>query len=311
MYPQVSTVGESMVVFTPVTEGGLEGSSCFQRGLAGAESNVSIGLARLGHSVRWIGRVGTDEFGRYILGTLQREGVDVSNAIADAAHQTGVYFKEISETGEANVRYYRRNSAASYLSVDNLTGCLTGQYLFVTGITPAISHSAGSAIDYALHDARTQNMTIVFDPNIRLGLWENTSLARETLLQIAARSDIVLPGVSEGNFLLGTSDPAEIARSLRAMGAERVVVKLGRVGAYYEDQQEVGFSPGFAVKQLDAVGAGDAFAAGLLSGLLDGLFLGNAVRRACAMGAVAVTAVGDCEGLPTRNELERFIAEHE
>jgi sugar/nucleoside kinase (ribokinase family) len=128
---------------------------------------------------------------------------------------------------------------------------------------------------------------------------------REATNDLAAQADWVLPGIEEGRLLTGESTPDGIARFYRQRGAKLVVVKLGRDGAYFESENGAGHVPGFPVaKVVDTVGAGDGFAVGVISGLLDGLSPLDAVRRGTWIGARAVQVMGDTEGLPTRTEVE-------
>ncbi|MCL6637930.1 MAG: sugar kinase, partial [Alicyclobacillus sp.] len=115
----VVTFGESMVCLTPLQKGSLETVWTFSKRMAGAESNVAIGLARLGHRVAWVSRLGDDGFGRFIFKTLRGEGVDVSAVRWDAEHPTGVFFKEFSGS-HTGVTYYRHGSAASFLQPDDV-----------------------------------------------------------------------------------------------------------------------------------------------------------------------------------------------
>jgi 2-dehydro-3-deoxygluconokinase len=305
----VVTFGESMVLLTPVDAGTLEAASCFYKGVAGAESNVAIALARLGHSVAWISRVGDDGFGRYILKTLRGEGVDVSGVEVDPERPTGIFFKERSPWYGVNVQYYRVHSAASHLTRESvrLDAYGNARFFLVTGITPALSEVNRETTLAALEDARRLGIDIVFDPNIRQKLWP-LATALPTLRQMATFARIVVPGVDEGRLLADETEPEKIADWFLAQGAELVVVKLGPQGAYYRTRCEHGYVDGVRVREVDAVGAGDAFTAGLISGLLDELPLRKAVHRACALGALAVTSEGDYEMAPTRRELAAFLS---
>lgn len=302
------TLGESMVVFAPTERGTLEIVTEFRRGMAGAEGNVSVGLARLGHQVLWMSRLGKDGFGRFLLKTMRGEGVDVSRVKVDPDRSTGVYFKEYGADGQVRVQYYRSGSAASALSpadVD-LTG-VQASYLFVTGITPALSDSCDQAVRAAMAQARMQGMQVVFDPNVRYKLWGSPKRAAEVMSELGSMADIVLPGLDEGKLMTGYTEVTEMATALLRGRTRLVVIKLGSEGAYYQTVEGGDRIQGFSVQQVDEVGAGDAFAAGLLSGLIEGLLIPEAVRRACALGAMAVTVVGDYEGLPDREYLEQFV----
>jgi 2-dehydro-3-deoxygluconokinase len=307
-YMDVISIGETMVLFTPNTPGKMRYSNQFNSKIAGAETNTLIGLAKLGHKAGWISRLGRDEFGTLILTSVRGEGVDVSRVNLDENAPTGVFFKEIINQDRVNIYYYRKNSAASQLAPADLDEMYIAQakFLYISGITPALSLSARETVFHAIEIAKNNGVKVVFDPNIRRKLWEDDE-ARATLLEIAGKSDIVLPGIGECEFLFGTRDCEQAARSFLALGAETVIVKLGDKGAYYSTAVEKGYIDSFTVKNVvDPVGAGDGFAAGVLSGLLDHLTIAEAVKRGCAIGAMVSTINGDIEGLPDRHELNQF-----
>lgn len=298
-----------MVLMDPDRNGPLEHVHRFEKRMAGAESNFAVAVSRLGHRVAWISRLGKDPLGLGIYRNLRGEGVDVSGVIFDDSRPTGLYFKERKGEGGTRVYYYRAGSAASALTPGDVRPerWSGARILFVTGITPALSDSCREAVFSAVDEARNHGVSVVFDPNYRAKLWGEDE-AGPILREIAAKSDIVLPGVNEGRLMTGSDDPEVIASTLVGLGAGQVVVKLGPEGAWYRAGGEKGKVKGFSVRQVDEVGAGDAFAAGYVSGLLDGLPTPEAVRRACAMGALAVTGPGDYENLPLREELERFMS---
>ncbi|GAD13915.1 2-keto-3-deoxygluconate kinase [Geobacillus kaustophilus GBlys] len=308
----VVTIGEAMAVFTPIGGGFMRHAVTFTRRIGGAEANVAVGLARLGHRVGWMSKVGDDEFGKAILSFLQGEGVDVSRVKTDPKAPTGIYFKEKRRPGDTRVYYYRQGSAASRLTPNDLDEeyIARAKYLHITGITPALSRDCYETIVAAMAMARRHGVNIVFDPNVRLKLWPKVEEAREVLLQLAAQADIILPGAAEAAFLLGDQSVEEWGNQLLTAGASLVVIKLGASGAHYFTNTYHEYVPGFPVGQVvDPVGAGDGFAAGLLSGLLDGLPLTEAVRRANAVGALATMVEGDAEGMPERDEVERLMGQ--
>jgi 2-dehydro-3-deoxygluconokinase len=305
----VITLGETMIALTPTQTGSLEGVSTFDKRMAGAESNVAIGLSRLGHEVAWVSRLGDDGFGRFIYKTLRGEGVDVSMTSFDAKAPTGVYFKELDAYGHAKSFYYRSGSAASFMSLDSIhrERIQRAAYLFITGITPALSDTCRETVLTAIDSANETGVKVVFDPNVRLKLW-TLAEAVPVLRAIAAKSEILLPGLDEGRMLTGGETPEQIAQVfLESPVTNLVVIKLGQTGAYFATRDTGGYVDGFVVNQVDETGAGDAFDAGVISGLLDELPVMEAVLRGCAMGALAVTAKGDYESLPTRGELSNFI----
>ncbi|KJE28528.1 phosphomethylpyrimidine kinase family protein [Geobacillus kaustophilus] len=303
----VVTFGETMVLLTPELMTPLEYSSRFYKQVGGAESNVAIGLQRLGHSVGWFSKLGNDPFGRYIHKFVRGEGVDTSRCIYTNEAPTGIFFKEKYSSTNIRVYYYRKNSAASLLSPDDLDEdyIACAKFLHITGITPALSLSCRETVFKAIEIAKKHKVKVVFDPNIRLKLWKIEE-ARSVLLEIAAEADIILPGLDEGELLSGRKTPEEIASFL---GKEKlVVIKLGERGSYYQFGNENGYVKGFHVPQVvDPVGAGDGFAAGIISGLLRNEPIPDAVKRGNAVGAIVVGANGDVEGLPSKEELEEFM----
>ncbi len=305
----VVTFGETMVLFTPESTGMMRYAHTYTRKFGGSETNFAIGLARLGHSVGWISRVGDDELGKAMLSFVRGEGVDTSCVRLDPDAPTGIYFKEIRKANEVNVYYYRKGSAASRMTPADLDEAYLAQarYLFVSGITPALSETCREMVFAAIRMAKANGLKVVFDPNLRKKLWTEEQ-ARETLLAIAAQSDIILPGAAEGEFLFGDNDLEQLGQRFLDLGAKIVVLKLGEKGAHYFTPEENLYVPGFPVEQVvDPVGAGDGFAAGFISGLLDGLSLAESVKRANAVGAIVTMVNGDVEGLPDRSDLQRFM----
>jgi|SRR5699024_9209888 len=306
---EVIAIGESLVSLTPKSAGFLRHATGLTPRVAGSETNVLIGLSRLGHSTGWISKLGNDEWGKMVLSKVKGEGIDTSQVLLDASHPTGIFFKEILHDSDVRISYYRENSAASTMSTKDLDESYfeNSKYLFITGITPALSENCKDTIFQAIDLAKAQNLTIVFDPNIRRKLWAE-DIAKKTILDIAKKVDIVLPGINEGFFLFGTKDHTKIADHFLSLGVSMVVVKLGEKGAYYCTDDESDLVPAYQIKQeVDPVGAGDGFAAGLMSGLLDNLGYYESVKRACFVGALATTIEGDYEGLPDRDLLNEML----
>ncbi|PLT30639.1 sugar kinase [Peribacillus deserti] len=307
----VVTIGETMTLFTPNEEGPLRHARSFSMKFGGAESNVAIGLSRLGHKSRWISRIGEDEFGDAMLSFIRGEGVDVSYVTRDPHSPTGVFFKEFRRLNDTRVYYYRKDSAASKMTADLLREAAIedAKYLHITGITPALSKTCRLALDKAIGIAKENGTKIVFDPNIRLKLWGDKSEARSFITRYASKSDMVLPGLSEAEFLFGEGSPEQLVDHFHELGVEIVMMKLGKEGSLISGplSQKKHVKGFFVERVVDPVGAGDAFAAGVLSGLLDGFSLEEAARRGNAMGAMATMVNGDAEGLPDRADLALFM----
>lgn len=309
----VVTIGETMTLFVPSAVGPLRYAGQFDKTIGGAESNVAIALARLGHQVGWISRLGHDEFGIFVRNYIRGEGVDTSQVSFDDDYPTAVFFKERQLGQDPKVYFYRKGSAASQMSPADLNEEYISQakFLHITGILPALSENCKMTAYRAIEIAKKHQLTILFDPNIRLKLWKQNE-AREPLLHIASYCDIVMPGLDEGEMLTGKTSPETIAEQFLANGTKIVVIKLGERGAYYATADEEAYVPGFEVKQIaDTVGAGDGFAAGFLSGLLRGYSYYESIRLANRVGAYALTVAGDVEGYPFWSQVDPNHTEKE
>ncbi|WUG37336.1 sugar kinase [Streptomyces sp. NBC_00459] len=275
--------------------------------VAGAESNVAIGLARLGHRVSWAGRVGADELGALVLRTLRAEGVDTGHAVTDDADRpTGLLLTEPRLGTLTRVSYYRAGSAGSAVSPDDVLPALAGgaRILHLTGITPALGPSAAEAALTAARTARDTGITVCLDVNHRSRLW-TTDRARTVLRPLVAHIDLLIASEDELPLVLERpgAEESEAVHSILAAGVGEVVVKRGARGATTFTVDGVTDRAARQVDAVDLVGAGDAFVAGYLSGVLDGGDIPARLHRAVTTAAFAVATRGDWEGLPTRDEL--------
>ena len=312
---EVITLGECLVALVAAAPGPLAETAEFERHIAGAEANAAVGLARLGHSVAYIGRVGSDGFGTAIVRKLRGEGVNVDNIVVDDGAPTGLMIRERRALGAAHVLYYRSGSAGSRLGpadVDHAAGLFEGaRWLHLTGITPALSPTARAAVERAITLARDARLTISLDLNLRRKLWSEAEAAL-VFRDLAAKADVVMG--DEGEVALATAtavstEAVELAHALIALGPTTAIVKRGPSGAVAATHDATIAAPGLAVPAIVApVGAGDAFAAGVIAATLEGTPLEEALRAANACGAAAITVVGDMAGLPDRQELERLLA---
>ncbi|TKC90288.1 sugar kinase [Trinickia terrae] len=306
----VLTYGEAMAMLVADEAGPLAGVERFTKRIAGADLNVAIGLSRLGFKVGWMSRVGHDSFGHYVRDTLANEGIDASHVTVDARYPTGFQLKSRHDDGrDPAVEYFRKGSAASHLSLDDYDAdyVLGARHLHLTGVAPAISATSRELAFHLARQMRAAGRTISFDPNLRPVLWPSREAMVASLNALAALADWVLPGIGEGRMLTGFAQPEDIASFYLDSGARGVIVKLGAQGAYYRTACSDGVIPAQAVANVvDTVGAGDGFAVGVISALLDGLTLPAAVARGNRIGALAIQVRGDSEGLPTRADLTRL-----
>jgi len=307
--PDVVTLGETCAVLVARSGGFLRHAAEFDRRLGGAESTVAAGVVRLGHSAGWISRVGDDEFGRFVTMTMRGEGVETPFVRVIEDRPTGVFFRENRQAGGSAVFYYRAGSAATSMTPDDLDeGYLAGAgFVHLTGITPALSETCRATVQAAAAMAERHGVGLCFDPNVRLKLW-TAARAREVLEPLMAAATWVLAGREDLVKLIDTEDEEAMLRYLKRLGCERFVLKCGIDGAILVERGEVSRVPGIPVERpVDRFGAGDAFAAGFLSALLDGASAVDAVRQANAVASFAIQMPGNFEALPDRSALRRFM----
>jgi 2-dehydro-3-deoxygluconokinase len=303
-------MGEAMVLFIAQHKGPLEGVHQFEKLTAGAELNVAVGLSRLGLRVGYVSRVGNDSFGNFLLDFLDREKIDRSHVQVDSDRPTGFMLKSIANGDhDPAIEYHRRGSAASYLGLaDNPAEyCGLSKHLHLTGIASALSASTLELAFQMAVEARSQHRSVSLDPNLRPQLWRSPKIMVETINRLAQQADLVLPGLTEGEILSGSKGVERVADFFLNLGAKQVAIKLGAKGAYFADSHRSGLVAGVPVERIvDTVGAGDGFAVGVISALLEGNTLQKAAERGNAIGARVVQFPGDCDGLPDRKQLEQI-----
>ena len=303
---RVITAGETMALVVPPSPGRLRHATSLSLSIGGAESNVAIGLARLGIPASWISVLGDDELGELVLHRLRAEGVDTSGVRRIADRPTGLYLRE-EVAGRLRVYYYRSGSAAATLSPNAFDPSMLqgAAFLHLTGITGALSEECAEFLPWAATTARDAGVRVSYDVNYRSRLWEPSAAqaATEALLPLI---DVLFVGHDEANALWGWETHTALEQ-LSKIGPSEVILKLGADGCAAMINGEQLTSPGFPARQLDPIGAGDAFDAGYLAATLWGWAPEKRLRAANAMGAFCVQNLGDYEGLPDRRELDGFL----
>ena len=314
MNKKILTSGEPMGLFIAEEEALLEDVRHFSTSVAGAEFNVAVGLTRLGHTVGYLTKLGRDPFGRQIVKVMNQNGIDTSLTVTSEDHATGFMLKSKTVHGDPDIYYYRKNSAASTICPDDVKGLDLKERdaIHLTGILPAISESAHQTTICLMKKAKEAGIPIFFDPNLREQLWKDHETMVQSINYLASMADYVMPGENEGKILCGSDDPAKIGDFYLQNGAKTVIVKTGSDGAWAITKEQKLHVPAYVPKKIvDTVGAGDGFAAGVISAVLEGLPLEKAILRGNAIGVIQIMNVSDNEGLPNREELSRFMAENE
>ncbi|MET3698581.1 5-dehydro-2-deoxygluconokinase [Bacillus oleivorans] len=310
MFPELVTIGETMVMFEADSDGPLRYVPQFNKRHGGAESNVAIGVTRLGHSAGWISQVGDDELGKFLVSAIRGEGVDTSRVTYNGHYPTGLYIKERIREGSTQVYYYRKGSAASQMDHNAIDWEYIKQakVVHLTGITPFLSQNCLELVNRVVEFVKENHILLSFDPNLRYKLMADFPNAKEIVIELAKQADLFMPGIDEAEYLIGTRDYEEIADYFLQSGVKKICIKNGDKGTYFQSiEGEKGFLPSFKVDRvIDPVGAGDGFAAGVISGLLEEKSLEESVTIGAKIGAMVVQVKGDIEGLPERRALDQF-----
>lgn len=295
-----------MVLGVPAQPGRLRHASSLELKIGGAESNVAIALSRLGVNAGWTSYLSADELGQLVLDRVRAEGVDTSQVQRISDARTGLYLREYVGK-DVRVYYYREGSAASRMApgafdVEYLDGA---RILHLTGSTSALSGDCRAFTLWAVQEARARAIQVSFDVNYRSKLWPHKE-AKSFIEEVLPEVDLLFVSEEESMALWDRADEDFLAE-LSQMGPKEVVLKKGKAGNLAYVHGGLFEQSSFSVTELDPIGAGDAFAAGYLSGWLWDLDTQHRLRMASAMGALSVMTLGDYEGLPDREELESFM----
>jgi 2-dehydro-3-deoxygluconokinase len=303
------TLGEALAVFIADPPGQLAAASRFQCTVAGAESNVAVGLARLGHRAVFLGKVGADALGEMVMRRLRAENVDVSFVRRDTAKPTGLIIRDSSHVRPSEVAYYRRDSAGAALEPGDVPDEVVagGRHLHVSGITAVISPGARAAAEHAAAVCRGANGEVSFDPNLRRRL-STVDGARAAFTGLLSLATMIFVSADEAVALAQTPDLPAAEKWFLDRGARLVVTKLGRDGARATDRRQSWTCPAHPVAVADPIGAGDAFAAGFLFSWYRDRECASALRAGAVVAALATTTPADIDGLPTRRDLDAILA---
>lgn len=308
--PSFHLFGEPLGLILGLPHDRLEYAKTVELSIAGAESNVAIGLARLGHRCIFHTALGSDPYGERILRVLRAEKVDVSNIIIVPEAVTGLITRNCYIWREPDVFYHRRFSAFATQNekVAETMKFAPGDVFFTTGITMALGKSTLSVVTGLMERARNSGAVVCVDVNYRRKLW-NKMTFREACRRVLSKIDIMFMGREEGAVLTGLTSPAAMAKWILRQGVGEVIIKDGNKGAWhFESQKAALHGKPFVLKTvIDPIGAGDAFDAGFLSSRAEGQPRSVCLRSGNALGALVCLTPGDWESLPSQKELRDFI----
>lgn len=303
---EVATLGEALLAFRFAEPARIGSYAKFT--FAGAESNVAVGLARLGHDAAWVGAVGGDVLAEQILRGLRGEGVDCSQVRVDSERSTAAIVFDAPTADTRRVTYFRQRSAGSHLGdaeIDAIRHMKPG-LVHLTGITAALGPELPKFLDRVIAAAREIGATISFDVNFRGTLW-TWEKARHPLERLVASADVVFATEDELSLLAG--EEGSMDERVARLEHPHVVVRSGTATASVFSGAGKVSGTGVLRRVIDPVGAGDGFAAGYLSAWLDGRPAEERIARAHAVAGFVVMNHGDWEGLPRRADLEMALAD--
>jgi 2-dehydro-3-deoxygluconokinase len=314
----VVSLGESMLRLSVPAGKRLDDTRQLDMELAGAESNVSVALARLGWRVGWVSRMPDHALSNAILRALRSDGVDISAVKRVSDERLGTYFIEYATSPRSTqVIYDRANSAASHMTSADVDWdyLLQTRVLHLTGITAALSDNCYELVGEAVQRAKAMGVVVSFDVNYRARLW-SPDVAGEKLRPLIKEADILFCKGADAESLFGCAgEPHELMIKLKALTqAQALFCTFGEQGAALLCNGEFVMQPALPVQIVDRIGSGDAFAAGVLDGWLSGnasfadsSALQEGLRRGVALAAIALSQFGD-RVLSSRAELNSVLA---
>lgn len=311
MSADIVGLGETLGLITVEGFGRPRVGSRAQLGFGGAETNTLIGAARLGIHGAWLGAVGDDAMGRLILNGLRAETIDVSAVVQNREAPTASMIKYARTAGSAQVDYLRTGSAFAQLQGDEFSAerVQDARVLHTSGLTAALGDGPLAACRGAISAAQDSGTLVSLDINHRHKIWRARE-PRTVLRGLIAKTDVLFASLDEARLVLEPcdvpSDPIRTGRQLAAMGPKWVIIKLGEKGATAVVDGEIYHAEARAVNVHDRVGAGDALAAGVLTGMLRELSVQQSLELGVDLGTYAVTVDGDHDGAPGWEELAHF-----
>ena len=333
---EVVCLGEALIDFVALESGvGVGEASGFVKAPGGAPANVAVGVAKLGRSSAFLGKVGDDPFGRFLAQTFAEAGVDTSGMVFDPYHRTGLAFVSLATNGERDFCFFRNPSADMTYTPEELDhDRITAGKIFHYGSITLIEEPARTTTLAAIETARQAGLLLSYDPNLRPPLWSDLAIARNGILEAMPFADMVKVSEEELAFLMGSEamlPTSEVPEAETAGYAKRLLQRFPNItllavtrghrgSAWWRRDGLHGSSEGRTVQAVDTTGAGDGFVAGLLVGLLerdwtsatalanlDQTALESLFHVANAVGALTSTRKGAIPALPTTVELKAFL----
>lgn len=275
----------------------------------GAPGNAAVGLAKLGHTALMASRVGEDAFGRLLIEALAGHRVDVSGIIQSRTEQSGLSIVTLDESGDRSFLFYHDKPADQHIRAEDIDAEWFAQSRMLhVGILTMASPVSAAAQRKAMDAADANGLPISCDVNFRPAMWEDERRMLDAGREVIARSAIVKVSEEELRSLHPDANAESAVAALWHGGLRYLSVTRGAGGAVLYTRHGRFECPGFRVSAVDTTGAGDAYTASILSGVLRGVDPPQMVREACAAGALAASRKGAMDSLPTMADVTAFLA---
>lgn len=302
--------GEPLVGLYPPHDMSLADAPSITKTWGGDTSNVVLGVARLGHSSRYLTRVGNDPFGKGFIDLWKANGVDVSAVIIDSEHPTGLYFVSF-EGKRHSLTYYRKGSAASCLSELDIKKSLVEEcsIIHLSGISVGMNEKTMAAGKKLISLARLSERKISFDVNYRPALWKSADAAAAGISSAIGSGVDILEITDDEMLALGWgTEPQGLWQRFPSCGI--IIFKQGSKGATVMTKDELIAAPPFPVTVKDTVGAGDSFDSGFITAILEGKNARQAAAFATVTAALTCTGTGPLEKMPRRAEVDSLLSDY-
>lgn len=286
----------------------LEVQTTFNRFAGGAPANFTVGVRHLGLSSGMVTKVGDDFFGHFLIETLENEDVDISQVKITSKYKTALAFVGLDEQRSPSFSFYRSPCADIMLTPEEINeDYIKSAKLLMCGTVSMADEPARSAIFKAIDYAKKHGLQVACDPNLREDLWHNKD-PREHIFKVLKDTDIFLPSISEAEFITGERSEKAF-EAILGLGPSIVGITHGAEGASIVTKDGTFSAPSYNVEVVDTTGAGDAFAAGLITGLLTKMPLEKIPYFANAVSALKITRKG-AMNVPYRQEVDNFMKTH-
>ncbi|RXT08049.1 aminoimidazole riboside kinase [Ammoniphilus sp. CFH 90114] len=309
----VICLGEALIDFIPLDEHHL----IYQKSPGGAPANVAVGISKLGGKAFFLGKLGQDVLGKFLLDTLEAQGVDVSYVSWEEHVRTGIVFVTLDPGGERSFSFYIDPSADRYLGIKDLQSeWFENNHILHFGSISLISEPSRSATVHAIQLAKQNGMLISYDPNLRLSLWKTPEEAKTTILSTIGQADILKISEEELVFLTGEQSIENGLSSLAQYDIPLIFITMGGEGCVFQFKGQTRRIPAISVSVVDTTGAGDAFVSGILYNInasrktittLTVDEVGEFTKFAAVSGGLAASTKGAMTALPTLPEVRKRL----